>query len=432
MNLQNSPWNQIKSQLQQESLSDGMKAAILSSVDCSSWEESQGQRRLVFTVPSTFHQESAERLLREDLLRALGADTDSVPQIQFHVHAEQISFPAEELEPVQTQDSSPGPENIQWITKGGQLNPRMSLDRFVWSSGTELARLGLQRMLAPQTSDVRQMFIHGPSGLGKTHVLHGLGLALRSAHPLLRIRICSADEFMGDFTSACRTRSLGEFKKRYRHQTDVLLIDDIHCIAGGKSTQDEFFNTYNYFVETGKIMVFTSDKSPRCIKGLEERLITRFEGGLVAEFGAPDAETLFKIGIQKSLDQGYNLSADVIEVLCAHANSNVRALEGLLLRFGLLQHSSKVKGGVSEVKAQLGEAPAPNAELSVDAIVAGCAADQQISVSLIKSASRKREVVRARKQAMCRLRTELKLSYAEIGRIFGKDHSSVMSAIKGA
>jgi chromosomal replication initiator protein len=425
-------WDKIKSEIN-KSNPDGMKAAILKSIRCLNFDNNDSTTNIELSVPSTFHQESAERLLRNEIASILNHCSEKSLNLSFAIENDQLSLPLE-----MENDPAPSPvalasTKIQWMTRDGVLNPKFSLDRFIWSETTEMARVGVQLLSASETTPVRQLFLYGPSGLGKTHLLHGIGNQIRSQFPHLKIRICRADEFMNHFTTACRSKLLGDFKKKYRLETDVLLIDDIHCLANGRATQDEFFNVFNYFADTGKIMAFTSDKPPREITGFEDRLITRFEGSFVARLTPPSRETLFKIAVQKSLEHGYEIPTEILEEVTTQSNGNVRTLEGFITRLGLWLTWKKSTGPISpeQIREAAGIQPTNSngaSSRSADQILESVARKHGLTLDDLHSPSRKRTLVAARREAATELRTK-GLSLTEIGRLMNRDHTTIMNLL---
>jgi chromosomal replication initiator protein len=275
------------------------------------------------------------------------------------------------------------------------------------------------------------LFIYGGVGLGKTHLVNAIGNAIIKKNPEMRVCYYTSEKFMNELINSLRYAKMDEFRNKFRSM-DVLLIDDVQFIAGKERTQEEFFHTFNALYESHKQIVVTSDKFPKEIPGLEERLRSRFEWGLIADIQPPDVETKQAILKMKAEQNGIELPEDVSQFLAASVSSNVRELEGFLIRIGA--YASLTSTPVSLIMAReilkdiLVE---KNKEITVEEIQKVIASHFSIKVSDIKSPKRLKALVLPRQIAMYLSRQLTSCSYPEIGERFGgKDHSTIIHAIK--
>jgi chromosomal replication initiator protein len=312
------------------------------------------------------------------------------------------------------------------------LHPRYRFDSFIKGSCNELAASAAMAAADEPGTRFNPLFIYGGVGLGKTHLLHGVGHELHRKDPHMRIVYLSAEQFMNEFVTAVRNNEFDQFRARYRRDCDCLLIDDIQFIAGRDRTMDEFFHVFNALYEAGKQIVVTSDRVPTEMVGMEERLTSRLNWGLVADVQPPDLETRIAIVQTKAERDEITLSSEVALAIAELVRSNVRELEGALLRvtaFAQLRGVAIDPEFVRSVigKPTLGERP----PMTVDAVQKTVAAYFSVKVADLKGKRRHRGIARPRMIAMYLCRQLTTASFPEIGMRFGgKDHSTVINACK--
>lgn len=275
------------------------------------------------------------------------------------------------------------------------------------------------------------LFIFGGVGLGKTHLLYAIRQHAKQKNPTLRIVYISAESWVNAYVQAVRERSFDSFRNYYRNCCDILLIDDIQFLAGKDASQDEFFHTFNCLHETKKQIVVTSDKYPHEIGGLEERLQTRLAWGLIADIRPPELETRLTILQRKSELLGLKLSSEVTHFIASNITNSVRELEGALVRLAACSTLAKNTMDVAYAKELL--APVikkKTAEVSWKKICDTVASYYDLKSEEILGQSRQRQVAFARQMAMACCRTLLSMSTPEIGKVFGRDHSTVISALR--
>jgi chromosomal replication initiator protein len=311
-----------------------------------------------------------------------------------------------------------------------RLNPKYTFDTFVIGSSNRFTHAAAVAVAEAPARAYNPLFIYGDSGLGKTHLLHAIGHYAQRLQPGLRTRYVSSEEFTNDFINSVRDDKMQAFQSRYR-SVDVLLIDDIQFLERAERTQEEFFHTFNTLHNANKQIVISSDKSPRQLNSLEDRLRTRFEWGLISDVQAPDLETRIAILRKKAAQEGMSPPPEVLEYIASRIQSNIRELEGALIRvtaFASLNRQA-VELGLAEMvlKDLVGENDAP--EISATTIMAVTAEYFAITIDDLTGSSRSRVLVGARQMAMYLCRELTDLSLPKIGEKFGnRDHTTVMHA----
>jgi chromosomal replication initiator protein len=276
------------------------------------------------------------------------------------------------------------------------------------------------------------LFIYGGVGLGKTHLLHAIGHLTRRIWPQLSLRYVSTEVFTNDFIQSIRHGDIEAFKRAYRHH-DILLVDDIQFLERKEGTQEEFFHTFNSLRERGAQIVITSDCPPKALATLEDRLRTRFEWGLITDIQPPDFETRMAILRYKSESSSRPMPDDVLSYIAQRVEHNIRELEGALTRiaaYGTLYQRPMTVALADDVLGTLLPSSGPSRHrLDPLAIVSACAQHFGLPTSVLLGRSRTRPLVMARHLAMYLCRELTDLSLVEIGRAFGRDHTTVMYAI---
>jgi len=311
------------------------------------------------------------------------------------------------------------------------LNRKYTFEEFVSGSSNQFAYAAAMAVASNPATTYNPLFIYGGVGLGKTHLVNAIGNAILKKSPQMRICYYTSEKFMNELINSLRYNRMDEFRNKFRSM-DVLLIDDIQFIAGKERTQEEFFHTFNALYESHKQIIVTSDKFPKDIPGLEERLRSRFEWGLIADIQAPDVETKLAILKMKAEQNSINLPEDVSLFLANSICNNVRELEGYLIRIGAYASLTSVPVSLEMARDVLKDILIErNRELSVEEILKKVSLHFNIKVSDIKSAKRLKAVVLPRQIAMYISRQLTSSSYPEIGdRFGGKDHSTIIHAIR--
>ncbi len=310
------------------------------------------------------------------------------------------------------------------------LNPRYRFESFVVGPSNQLAHAAAVFAASAPGKRYNPLFIYSNVGLGKTHLVNAVGHRVREERPDARVLFISAEHFTNEFISALQHRSIDEFRARYRTGCDVLIIDDIQFLATREQTQEEFFHTFNALYHADKQIVVTSDVYPQQIKEMQDRLISRFQWGLVADIQAPELDTRIAILRKKAELESIALDDAVALFVAQRVESNVRELEGTLLRLAVRADVEGRPIDLALAQAMLGSASRPSERLpSVEEIQRAAAEYFGIGMKELLSGRRHRGVSQPRMLAMFVTRELLRLSYPEIGRRFGgRDHTTVISA----
>lgn len=312
------------------------------------------------------------------------------------------------------------------------FNPRYSFDRFVVGSSNQFAHAASRAVADLPGGKYNPLFLYGGVGLGKTHLLHAIGIHLSSKNPGMRIVLVGAERFMNELINALRFQKMPDFRKKYRDTCDILLIDDIQFIGGKETTQDEFFHTFNTLHDTSRQIVITGDKPPAGIQGMEERLCSRLGWGLVADIGPPDLETRIAILRKKADVSDLFCPDDVAMFLASSIKSNVRELEGSLIRINAFASLTGAQITIDFAREVIGNIVDEGKRLlTIEAVQRVVADFYKINVSDLKSPRRQRSFAHPRQVAMYLCKKHVHSSFPEIGNRFGgKDHTTVMHACR--
>ncbi len=312
------------------------------------------------------------------------------------------------------------------------LNPRYSFDTFVAGPSNQLAFAASQAAASSYPPKYNPVFVCGGAGLGKTHLLHAIGHQQIANRPEARVVYLSSERFMNEYVQAIRTGRMHEFRRNYREGIDVLLVDDVQFLAGKEGTQDEFFHTFNALHENHKQIVLTADRKPQEISDIADRLRSRFAWGLLADIEPPELEVRIAILRKKAAVEAIHMPDDVAMYIASAIKSNVRELEGALIRLAAYASLSKRVIDLEFAKETLGSAISrPREILTVDMIIKIVASYYGLKPSDIKSERRHKSVSRPRAIAMYLSRQHTKDSYPDLARAFGgKHHTTVISAVQ--
>ncbi|GJL51657.1 MAG: chromosomal replication initiator protein DnaA [Nitrospirales bacterium] len=309
-------------------------------------------------------------------------------------------------------------------------NPKYTFDNFVVGASNQFAHAASRAVAESPALAYNPLFIYGGVGLGKTHLLHSIGnFVVRNGE--LRIAYVTTEQFTNEVINSIRYDKMIELRRRYRN-VDMLLIDDIQFLAGKERTQEEFFHTFNSLYEARKQIVLSSDRFPKEMPSMEERLRSRFEWGLIADLQQPDVETRIAILRKKSEEEGVGISEDVIQLLAANLKSNIREIEGALIRLGAYSSLTGQAITVDMAKNVLRDLLGGKRNvITVEDIQEIVATRFHVKVSDLKSKRRTKTLVHPRQVAMYLSRELTDASFPEIGRDFGgKDHTTIIHACK--
>lgn len=377
---------------------------------------------LVVGVRNAYARDWLESRLTASVTRLLIEALNSNVTVQFVVSqsGDARAKPEAERAPASTEIASPQPRHVA-------LNPRYTFDTYVVGSGNRLAHAACQAVAEKPARAYNPLFLYGGVGLGKTHLLHAIGNACHAGG--LNVLYVSSEEFTNDMINAIRTHTTQAFREKYR-SADVLLVDDIQFIAGKESTQEEFFHTFNTLHGQDKQIIVSSDRPPKSLVTLEERLRSRFEWGLTADIQPPDFETRLAILRSKAERTGRRVSDEILESIAKQIQSNIRELEGALNRIIAFADLSGFPLTPSLVEVALSDLLPPRGDVTPEKVVDLVARKFNLTAEKLLGRDRTKEVAFPRQIAMYLLREEFKISYPQIGEALGgRDHSTVMSAI---
>ncbi len=357
---------------------------------------------------------------------------DGQPQLPRHVAREPDRQPGEPLRPDRPHQQHQQHQQEQGAPRpaSARLNSKYTFETFVIGSSNRFAHAAAVAVAEAPAKAYNPLFIYGDSGLGKTHLLHAIGHYAQTLYPGLKVRYVSSEEFTNDFINMIRDGKQDGFRRRYR-DVDVLLVDDIQFLENKEGTQEEFFHTFNTLHNASKQIVISSDRAPKRLVTLEDRLRSRFEWGLLTDVQPPELETRIAILRKKAIQEGLNAPADVLEYIASRISTNIRELEGALIR--VTAFASLNRQGVDlqlaeiVLKDLIPEAQGP--QINAATIMGQTAAYFGLSIEDLCGTSRSRVLVTARHIAMYLCRELTDMSLPKIGQQFGgRDHTTVINA----
>lgn len=406
-------------------------ATWLAPIRCDSFDG----KRLILRIPNRFYGEWIRAHYLDLLVESLREQRVGVAEtVEIDWNVDETLEP--KPEPAAARQSAPPPD-VQAHAPGAapdtsDLNPRYRFETFIVGPSNELAHAAAIAAASSPGQRYNPLFLYGGVGLGKTHLVNAIGHRVRAARPDVRILYVSAERFTNEFIWSLQNHRISEFRDRYRRQCDVLLMDDVQFLASREQTQEEFFHTFDALYHSDKQIVVSSDATPHQMGKLQDRLVSRFQCGLVADIQAPELDTRTAIVRKKAEQEGIDLPDDVAHFLAEVSRSNVRELEGSLLRLAMSAEVMRRPIDLDLARETLHPSTVSVTRgLTVDDIQQAVCDHFNIRLSDLKSHRRHRSVTHARLVAMYLCRQRLRASYNEIGERFGgKDHTTVMSGVK--
>jgi chromosomal replication initiator protein len=376
-------------------------------------------------VPSKIVKEWLSDKHHKLILKALRSLDNSVRNVEYVVHRTQPS--AERKQPRQeVQQNASFDLQSLYIDKRDNLNPRYTFDTFVVGPFNELAHAAAKAVLERPGLTYNPLFIYGQTGHGKTHLIQAIGNYFKKSHANKKVLYVTSERFAVDYINAVRGGHANNFKDQYR-QYDVLIMDDIQFIANTEKTQEELFHLFNALRDSNKQIVFSSDKHPMLLPGLEDRLKGRFQAGMIAEIPEPDVESRIAIIRAKIEQHGFSIPDDIIQYIAENVRGNIRELEGVL---NMIVCKSQLKGKAithADVRSLIKHNVKPSRGVSIDEVVRRIAQYYEVAEKSIYEKTRKKEVVKPRQIIMYILREEFSVSYPSIGeKLGGRDHTTVI------
>ncbi|MCK5123312.1 MAG: chromosomal replication initiator protein DnaA [Candidatus Pacebacteria bacterium] len=390
------------------------------------------QEKIIVGVPSGFAEEWLKNKYHKFILKAFQKICPQIEKVTYKIVGNFKPPKNGALSDLKQETSSykDFASNQEEELPDDDLNPRYTFDNFVVASNNELAHAACSAVSKNPGVVYNPLFIYGGVGLGKTHLLQSIGNELLRKDPKKKIKYASSEKFTNELISAIGGKNTKGFKDLYR-KIDVLIIDDIQFLAGKEKTQEEFFYTFNALYEKNKQVVISSDRPPKAIPALEERLRSRFEGGMIADIGFPEYETRLAILIAKIKERNFEMPEESLNYIALHIQKNIRELEGAL---NTIMATCELKNDypdldrTKEILSQIISQPIKKATTPKD-ILKHTSSFYGVALDDLKSRSRKNEIVKPRQIAMYLMRSEIKSSFPSIGSwLGGRDHTTAMHA----
>lgn len=393
--------------------------------------------RMVIAVPSQFFADWLRDHYHEAIAGAVKRVMPEFKELRFVPRPEIISGGApEDISPGsghrdgQAMPVSPTPRKQAQVRRAyNGLNHRYTFDRFVIGSGNRFAYAAARAVAESPGRAYNPLFVYGDTGLGKTHLMQAIGHDLIRRNPQLKCEFISSENFTNQLIQSIADKSTQKFRAKYR-KVDVLLIDDIHFIAGKEATQEEFFHTFNVLFDMHKQIVLSSDRSPKELNGIEERMVSRFEWGLVTDVQAPDLETRIAILQMKAQQENLTVPPEVLRYIATYITTNIRELEGAMitvLAYSRLQEQKITLSLVEEVlQDMIGKEKIK--PITIEQVQRAVAEHFDVRIADLRGSSRQRQVVQPRQLAMYLCKELIpSLSLNDVGEAFGgKDHTTVL------
>jgi len=402
----------------------------ISKANFATWFKNTGishknEGQVTVSVPNNFSKEWLENKYNKLIFRILHSLDEGIKEVKYAVNCQPTEQPP--VGPVMDTGETQLEFQQFKVNKETGLNPKYVFDNFVVGPFNELPQAAAWAITQNPGSVYNPLFVYGGVGLGKTHLLQAIGNEIGKKSPQKKIKYASSEKFTSGIVDSIRNYNIEKFKSLYK-DIDVLIIDDIQFLAGKEKTQEEFFHIFNSLYEKNKQIILSSDRPPKAISSLEERLRSRFEGGMIADIGLPDFETRMAILKTKSYEKKVSLPDDVLEYIASNIQSNIRELEGTLNRLVAYQKINNRSPNLETAKALLKNVIfSPKKIINPEKIIKEVSVFYGLKEKEILTSSRKKEIVKPRQVAMYFLREELKSSFPFIGRKFGgKDHTTAI------
>ena len=431
-------WKVVKSNLKAKNSENKLLQTWFEPTEMIRFDDTVVGRRFQLGVPTELHK----YWISENLFDRLCSEISSLYTMPFHVELivtgqsarlepESPSSLEEAMLQQRTMMEPPKPQLPSDAARRDFISPEFTFNTFVVGRYNEFAHAACFRIAEnPGTEGYNPLFICGPTGMGKTHLLNAVGNHIRSKNPHLRICYLSAERFLNECISSIRRGEMEKFRLRYRERCDVLLMDDIYFLGRGEAVQEEFFHTLNDFFEKGRQVVVASDRMPKDIKGLEDRIRTRLEWGLIADIQMPDIETRVAILRYKAERRSLRIPEDAVGYIARISKRSIRELEGNLNKVKMYSELQGLDINLELAKRVL-SVHDDTASITIEDIQRLASDHYRVRIADLKSANRSKPLVTARQVAMYLIKKNLDKSLVEIGRQFGgKDHTTVINALK--
>ncbi len=378
-------------------------------------------------VPNEFVKEWMFNKYQKMILKSIVDRLDNIRGVDFIISRRTSSTETKPEPLVSSSIKTPElPFKDIYINRDDNLNPRYTFDRFIVGPFNELAYAAAQAIIKRPQQAYNPLFIYGGSGLGKTHLIQAVGNEIKHLFPSKQVLYTTLEKFSNDYVLSVQNNRQQQFRDKYR-KYDVLIIDDIQFVSTKQSTQNELFHLFNTLYEQGKHIIFSSDKHPNHIIGIEDRLKTRFNAGMTIDIQEPDMESRLAIAREKSGQMSIPIPEETLSYIASSITGSIRELEGVL---NVVEMHSEIKQkpvGITEVKILIKNSIKPKKIVSIDTVVKSVSDYYNLDEQMIYEKTRRKEIVRARQIIMFVLREDFNESYPAIGaKLGGKDHTTVI------
>ncbi|MDO8240564.1 MAG: chromosomal replication initiator protein DnaA [Candidatus Moranbacteria bacterium] len=397
--------------------------------------QSNTDGKVVIGVPNGFAKEWLENKYNIYILRALRNIQSDIKEVACAIETGQDGNKNEQsidaiIPPKKHVPVKPFIERTFQISQENNLNPKYTFENFIIGGSNELARAACYAVSQNLGRIYNPLFIYGGVGLGKTHLLQSIGNEILKHDPTRKVKYITSERFTNELIDSIRTQKINEFKEHYQ-KIDLLIIDDVQFLSGKEKTQEEFFHIFNYLYQLNRQIVLSSDRAPKAIPTLEERLRSRFEGGMIADVSKADFETRMAILSKKATDENLAISIEALSFIAQNITNNIRELEGALNRVSVSAQLSNRELSLEYVKTLLSELIASGKKKGITHkhIIDIVSSFYDINSADLIIKNRKKEVAKPRQIAMYLMRSELQYSYPGIGeKLGGRDHTTAIHA----
>ncbi|PIR68024.1 chromosomal replication initiator protein DnaA [bacterium CG06_land_8_20_14_3_00_33_50] len=378
-------------------------------------------KKVTIAVPNTFTKDWLKKKYEANILEALKNVIGGVEKIEYEVKSP-MEIKEVKLH-TETKQELPEEKPLNY-----SINPRYTFESFIVGNSNKLAHAACLGVAKSPGKKYNPLFIYGGVGLGKTHLIQGIGNEILQQSPKKKVLYIPSEKFVNDFIASISSQRTNDFKNKYRN-VDVLMIDDIQFLAGKESTQEEFFHTFNTLYELNKQIVLSSDRPPRALNTLEERIRSRFEGGMIVDIQAPDLETRIAILSAKCKSKDIKMPIEVMEFIAQSIQQNVRELEGALTRVVAYSELNNTSPSIEVAKSSLETvlSRSKNRTIKIQEVLDAVSISFDIRIKDLLSPKRNKEIVLPRQIIMYLLREDLHLSFPQIAKALGgRDHTTIM------
>jgi len=379
-------------------------------------------------VPNEFYREWLSTKFHKEILKALRHHNEQIRSAEYTISksAPVVVATKPNIAPPQPTQAPVRELPLEMTSaRRDNLNPKYTFENFIIGPFNEVAYSASQAILK-QPGVYNPLFIYGSTGLGKTHLIQAVGNAMKAKNPNISINYTNSEKFTNDVVGAIQSNKIATLKEKYR-AFDVFILDDIQFLSNRDKTQEELFHLFNVFFDKGKQVIFSSDKHPNYILGLEDRLKSRLSQGMIIDISKPEYESRVAILQAKALENKLTLPPDVVDYIAQHVEGNIRELEGIFNSLTVAIQAKKRDLDVNEVKTLIKNNIKPKKNVSIEEIIKTIAHFYNLTEDLIYEKTRRKEIVRARQIAMYLLREDFNISFPLIGRkMGGRDHTTVI------